>query len=453
MNDFEIKKGVLKQYYGKETHIVIPEEVHTIGEYAFVDNQTLQRLTLTKNVKTIENAAFLRCPALQEIYIPESVETIGDGAFYQCEGVKTVFLTDNVKTLKYSAFDKLISLEKFEIVFHHDDIADFAKQIIRTRWIYLYFLSGKLKTDAHLEEELIKRLKQKSLRTYIVEMIFQTETAASLARLLSFFKKLSAEELGGYIEKAPNAEFRAVLLSYKNEKYSADALEKIENIEMEKALGIRKKTISDFRKIFKLSERDGVYHITGYKGKETSLVIPAEICGKRVEIGQDAFKNCETLERAEIEEGITAIGYQAFYWCRNLKEVIIPESVKTIGDYAFHYCGISEIKLPEGLTKIGCGVFARTPLKKIALPIGVTLIGRRMFYECKELEEVILSPNTEKIERLSFWGCKKLKQIFIPASVTEIEEYVFSEMYHVDIQAPKGSVAWHLAEKRNGFDE
>ncbi len=47
----------------------------------------------------------------------------------------------------------------------------------------------------------------------------------------------------------------------------------------------------------------------------------------------------------------------------------------------------------------------------------------------------------------------KETHVVIPASVTEIKDHVFSAIHHVDIQAPKGSVAWQFAEKRNVFEE
>lgn len=61
---------------------------------------------------------------------------------------------------------------------------------------------------------------------------------------------------------------------------------------------------------------DGAIEITGYKGSDTEIKIPAEIDGKKVqEIGQYAFEDCSSLTSVSIPSIITSIGYGAFRSC------------------------------------------------------------------------------------------------------------------------------------------
>ncbi len=131
-------------------------------------------------------------------------------------------------------------------------------------------------------------------------------------------------------------------------------IEELETEQFEKDFGLREKTLADYRKIFKISKKDGFYQITGYKSAETTVMIPAEIQGIPVQIGAEAFQDQRHIETVYIENGITSIGNGAFSYCRNLKNVEIPDSVTTIGQSAFWACiSLQRITLPASITEIG----------------------------------------------------------------------------------------------------
>ena len=84
---------------------------------------------------------------------------------------------------------------------------------------------------------------------------------------------------------------------------------------------------------------DGNLEIAGWNRKESDLVIPAAIDGKKVvAIGDLAFENCDSLTSITIPDSVTSIGDYAFWWCRSLTSVTIPGSVASIGDDAFFDC-------------------------------------------------------------------------------------------------------------------
>ncbi|MBQ8495983.1 MAG: leucine-rich repeat protein [Clostridia bacterium] len=475
MEDFEIEKGILKKYHGNAEEVVIPSDVHTIGRYAFQNNTSMKKLTITENVRKIEEGAFLRCYALENIMIPENLETIGIIAFSGCKNMKNVFLTDHVKTIGYNAFYGLESLQTFEIVLYKEDISDFTKQLIGSWDIYHYFLEDKIKTDVRLEAELIKRVKQKSHRMHIMPRLLKNGNAAVLAKYLSYFKKLPVEELDGYIGMAENAELRAILLNYKNWIYSPEKLDKMEEIQMDKEFGLREKTISNYRKIFKIALKNGVYYITGYKSEADTVIIPSVICGKRVELGANAFYDNRNVKSVEIEDGITEIGECAFCGCNQLTGIVIPESIRTIGRRAFQYCNATELLIPEEVTEIGEKAFERcehitefvlpkgisvirectfyncTHLKRIVIPENVRIIETRAFHWCYRLEEAVVSEGVGKIGPEAFAWSRALKSITLPASVTEIGENAFQYCHgNLTIHAPKGSYAADYAVK-NGI--
>ena len=56
------------------------------------------------------------------------------------------------------------------------------------------------------------------------------------------------------------------------------------------------------------------------------------------EIGDEAFRFCESLERIIISNKVECIGEYAFYHCKNLSDISIPNSVTTIKRHAFDNC-------------------------------------------------------------------------------------------------------------------
>ena len=85
------------------------------------------------------------------------------------------------------------------------------------------------------------------------------------------------------------------------------------------------------------------------------------------EIPAYAFENCSSLTSIVISDSVTSIGYRAFYNCSGLTSIEIPSSVTSIGDRAFENC---------------------SSLTSITIPDSVTSIGNYAFYGCSSLTNV-----------------------------------------------------------------
>ena len=96
--------------------------------------------------------------------------------------------------------------------------------------------------------------------------------------------------------------------------------------------------------------------ITGYRGRDTELMIPAKINGYAV----------------------TCIGKKAFLSNKMLKNISMPESVVRIDDWAFAYC---------------------TKLKKVILPYHRMEIGQGIFKECSDLEQIVDESGDEQEQK------------------------------------------------------
>ena len=84
-NGFIIIDGILFEYIGGLTEVVVPDGVTRIGIFAFHDNDELLRVTLPESVKSIGRGAFKSCGNLKCVDLPKGEISIEKDAFLQCD--------------------------------------------------------------------------------------------------------------------------------------------------------------------------------------------------------------------------------------------------------------------------------------------------------------------------------------------------------------------------------
>lgn len=109
VSDFIIKDGVLKDYYGNEQVVEVPDGIVEIKDSAFWHifngNGKVERVILPEGVKSIGADAFHGCKSLAEINLPESLKTISSNAFYNCVSLETISMPDSVQVIGACAFE------------------------------------------------------------------------------------------------------------------------------------------------------------------------------------------------------------------------------------------------------------------------------------------------------------------------------------------------------------
>ena len=109
---FEIEGDMLVRYNGEETIITVPDGIREIGNKAFYENKTIQKIILPDSVQMINNAAFAECANLEKVIISEysQLAVIGPAAFKNDTRLDITF-AQNVQNIVSSAFEG-ISIEE-----------------------------------------------------------------------------------------------------------------------------------------------------------------------------------------------------------------------------------------------------------------------------------------------------------------------------------------------------
>ena len=253
---------------------------------------------------------------------------------------------------------------------------------------------------------------------------------------------------------------------------------------------------------------DGSAIITRFSNDTaTVLNIPAQLDGHPVTmIGEEAFKDNQSLTEVTVPEGITDLCNLAFSGCKNLAYIRIPNSLRRVSRDAFDGCSadfriaveweydapqirlgglnwtytddvvIGETytyrRLPDGTVEIlrywglqiedvvkvpssfegrpvsRIGEYAMRPCSaySIIIPEGVTSIGNLTFFQNTFLDSITLPKSVKSIGEDAFSCCVNLKEIVIPGRVSSIEKGTFIDCRSLQsVTLPKGIVTIGVA--------
>lgn len=153
----------------------------------------------------------------------------------------------------------------------------------------------------------------------------------------------------------------------------------------------------------------------------TSLTISSSLTS----INDGTFSGCSGLTSVSIPGSVTSIEWAAFSDCINLAEVTIPNSVSSIGQIAFRDCtSLTSVTIPTSVTSIGESAFTRSGLTSVTIPGSVTSMGRYAFSACVSLTSVNIQNST--VSDYAFYECLNLETVILGENVTSIGEGAFA---------------------------
>ena len=151
---------------------------------------------------------------------------------------------------------------------------------------------------------------------------------------------------------------------------------------------------------------------------------------KEVKLYNAEFLGCSNLVTVDLSKSnITQIGSYAFRDCTSLKEVKLPESIQALGGECFKNCpSLEKINLPRTITSIGGSSFwGNTKMTGDYIFDYLSSLGNHAFRETSITSIVILdgaftSPGSDA----AFYNCKNLQYVVLPDSVESFASNTFT---------------------------
>ena len=441
-------------------YLCIPENVICIGERAFMGKKTqfLSTVECRKDLKFIENAAFMDCINLQQLRLNEGLLQIDDSAFSGCSKLVNVTIPSTVKYIGAYAFYKTCIKEILVPVGCkvHPNAFDEGVLVVHGS-SNLDITEYKNKLRKRKEEEALAALREINKRlAELDEMEAELEAKEEAERQA----KLKAEEEARQAklkaeEEAKQAELKEQRrIEREKRKAEQEALEKEEAIkreleeqefynELAKDDPVEQQRQKEYGKIFKFRFNELIKYI----GTSTKVTIPDFINQIKVDAfsekniselifsddllvdSLESIKCITSLKKLHLPNNITIIPANLCKKLGELEYVFVPETVTEIDDSAFEGCiSLKYIEFDQNIKslKIGKNAFKGcSSLTEVVLPKNTTIIGEGAFRNCKNLDTILLPFEIEKILSYAFAGCPSLFKMIIPPKVHFLGENIF----------------------------
>ena len=109
---FTIIANTLKKYEGNEAHVIIPEGIEAIADYAFYGAAMMEQVTFPESLREIGSDVFYGCEKLKEAWIPDGVSWMGSAVFSRCANLEKVRLSKRLTSLPKITFFQCANLKE-----------------------------------------------------------------------------------------------------------------------------------------------------------------------------------------------------------------------------------------------------------------------------------------------------------------------------------------------------
>lgn len=451
-------------------HVVIPDTVKSVGDYTFSECKTVKSFSLPDSITSIGYAAFRDCISMESIELPVNLTSLGDYAFEYCTSLESIDLPNDLTSLGSSAFANCTSLKRISIPSCVTKIGSKSLDTAETD------TRGDEGVFWNCSNELMIMIENSAYYEYNYPGYFFNVFNNGYGNKVVFYKDGADGKKMVYVYKDSTQESWAKANGYEVIYYPD--LDDDEN-EEEKLI-----ESEDGRWKYKLND-DNEIVLEQYvlkNPKETEIIIPDAIDGKKVVELDAVFENNKVITKVNIGNNVRIIGWYAFSGCTNLKEVILPDGLNVIGENAFEKCySLENITIPESVQYILSGSFSDcSSLKSIFIPKNVKKLyglegcsglekitvdsdnqyyndgngsngifktsNNNLIYGCKTttipnntkriadfafsrsgITEITIPESIKDIGYCAFYGCSGLTEIIIPDKVTNIGDRAFED--------------------------
>ena len=333
------------------TSFVIGDKVTFIPSYLCYEMNKLPKVDIPASVTSIGNHAFDGCSkwAGQNIVIPNDVMTLGDYAFANCN-LATITIGSKVNSIGKYAF-----MGSDNVTAVYNEAA--TPQSITANVFGDLNLSA---CDLYVPEASIPAYKAanvwKNFRSFNPTCLQGSGTTGNLKWTLSCSGHLSISGTGAMpdytrVESVPTAPWRSGGAVQDHTILSAEVSDGITNIGDNAFYNCR-----DMAQVYIPNSVTKIGESSFYG---CQILEAVTLSDNITSIGWNAFNQCSALKSITLPVHLKSIEGQAFFMCSGLTSLEIPNEVTEIGEDAFGYCtGLLAVTIPASVTSIGARAFA-----------------------------------------------------------------------------------------------
>ena len=442
------------------TNLTLPDSITGMGISAFENCQELVKIELSSTIRSIGTSSFKNCVKLSDITIPSTITNIQDYTFQGCSNLETVSFLGNVTSIGNSVFKNCSKLVNVSIP---STVTSIGWSAFQNTAITEITLPSKIKI---LEEEIFRNTPLTSIKIPSSVEDLQTVSFAGCTSLT----KIEFEHTA---ENSLRIDSSSFMLDENLDTTIKCPLDS-NNLPLQTAISSydwvgSKRNVSYVLPVqttlkFTLNEQDKIAVVSGYfDDLPSTYTIPEYIDGynettgryytngenvyRVVAIGENAFKECDKIEKLDASGistnygGYITVGAQAFYSNPSLKEITLPKDF-SMGANAFDWCiALTSINMEDyGLDYIPEYAFSYcSALTSLTLPQTVTYIENHAFTNCSNLNSINLdyvseyigegafantgitninSLTAQEIKKEAFFGCESIKEFATTQLIT-----------------------------------
>ena len=383
-----LKNGVAtvaRQSSNLSGDIIIPEKI----SYDGIDYPVTSIISPTdlvcysSNTISCTGGAF-QGTQIQSVKIPSSITTISAGAFQNCSNLTKVILPSTIKMLSAACFAGCINLEEINIPESVTDLASY------TAYGYRSYVFGGCKK--------IKNIIIPSGVTTLASGCFLNSGLETVS------VPASCTNMAEDCLDAPNLQIVTMYVRDLDKlSYTESCFGNVSNTVLRVPNGSKQVYQEyypwmSFSSIEEFDDGNGEF----VPSKITTRIdnIRYILSGDNATIGR---QNKDLSGDIVIPPSITYEG----------KEYIVNGMVAPTGLIAWSSNTVSTEN----------GAFQSCPITSITIPASVTSIAAGAFYNCRDLESVILADGLKQLGAACFAGCSKIVEIKIPETITDFGSY------------------------------
>lgn len=391
--------------------LFVPDTLDNVGKNAFYN--ATQSWYHCKNVTVtfyyVDGAVaanILDSQYVQHIVVNDNIHTLGDKAFYNIPTLETVSLPDTVSSVGSNVFAKPGKTVTAIIRGVDGTIDAYAYNGKTTGICYITIEDGVNCIDeyAFAGSDTVKGIIIANVAT-IGNHAFYQGTALNHVEISCRYTiedyAFAENQLLKRVEIASN------LSSIGNHAF--DSCKSITQVVLpETVREIGSHAFYDCNSMKSINVPVGVAEIKEYTFFGCASLLDISIPDTVLSVGDYAYYGCVVAKTLDLSDTLKSIGAYAFYNCNQVKEIVLPNTLKSIGDYAFRSCSsITEISIPDSVTELGdCVFYACTGLEQAEFGFGITRIGNSEFYGCVKFKKLMLNGAVEYIHELAFYGAE-----------------------------------------------